>query len=109
VSPSRPDLSYSVGALSQVMAGASKKQWDMGLDVVRYLKGAKDLGSTYKQHKDYKDMSVVAHADSDFANDTVSGNLGNLFMVMLCMLGAMQSHGKARKPRPLPHLQQLLS
>jgi hypothetical protein len=26
-----PDLSYSVGALSQVMAGASKKQWDMGL------------------------------------------------------------------------------
>jgi hypothetical protein len=39
----RPDLSYSVGALSQVMAGASKKQWDMGLDVVWYLKGAKDL------------------------------------------------------------------
>jgi hypothetical protein len=31
----RPDLSYSVGAL-RVMAWASKKQWDMGLDVARY-------------------------------------------------------------------------
>jgi hypothetical protein len=29
-----PDLSYSVRALSQVMAGASKKQWEMVLDVV---------------------------------------------------------------------------
>jgi hypothetical protein len=66
-------ISYCVGVLSQVMAGPSKKQWDMGLDVVQYLKGAKDLGLTYKQHKDYKDMCVIVHADSDFANDKVSG------------------------------------
>ena len=68
----RPDLSYSVGALSQVMAGASKKQWDMGLDVVRYLKGAKDMELTYRRH-DGQGMDVVAYADSDFANDKVSG------------------------------------
>jgi hypothetical protein len=47
------------------MAGASKKQWEMGLNVVRHLKGVKELGLTYIQHKGYKDMSVIAHADSD--------------------------------------------
>jgi hypothetical protein len=29
----QPDLSYSVGAFSQVTTGTSKKQYDMGLDV----------------------------------------------------------------------------
>jgi hypothetical protein len=51
------------------MAGASKKQWDMGLDVVWYLKGAKDLELTYR----CDGLAVVAYADSDFANDKVSG------------------------------------
>jgi hypothetical protein len=69
----QPDLSYSVGALSQVMAGASKKQWDMGLDVVRYLKGAKDLEMPYRRHDGCDGLAVVAYADSDFANDKVSG------------------------------------
>jgi hypothetical protein len=41
------------------MAGASMKQWEMGLDVVRYLKGAKELGLTYRWHKGYMDMSVM--------------------------------------------------
>ena len=69
----RLDLSYSAGALSQVMAGASKKQWDMGLDVARYLKGAKDLELTYSRQDGYEDLDVVAYADSDYANDKVSG------------------------------------
>jgi hypothetical protein len=61
----RPDLSYSVGALSQVMAGASKKQWvrghwDMGLDVARYLKGAKDLELMYSWRDGYEDLDVIA-------------------------------------------------
>jgi hypothetical protein len=43
-----PDLSYFVRALSQAMAGASKKHCEMGLDVVRYLKWAKELGLTYR-------------------------------------------------------------
>jgi hypothetical protein len=64
-----PDLSYSVGALSQVMAGTSKKQWDMGLDVARYLKGAKDLELTYSRQDIYEDLDVVAYAESDYAND----------------------------------------
>jgi hypothetical protein len=55
------------------MAGASKKQWDMGLDVVRYLKGAKDLELTYRQHDGCDGLAVVAYADSDFANDKVTG------------------------------------
>jgi hypothetical protein len=54
------------------MAGASKKQWDMGLDVARYLKGAKDLELTYSRRDGYEDLDVVAYADSDYANDKVS-------------------------------------
>jgi hypothetical protein len=50
----------------QVMAGASKKQWDMGLDVVRYLKGAKDLELTYRRLDGCNGLAVVAYADSDF-------------------------------------------
>jgi len=69
----RPDLTYAVGSLSQVMAGASKKQWDIGLDVVRYLKGAKHMELTYRRHEGHDDMDIIAHADSDFANDKVSG------------------------------------
>ena len=68
----RPDLSYAVGALSQVMAGASKNHWDMGIDVVRYLKGTKDMELTYRRHEN-NNMDVVAYADSDFANDKLDG------------------------------------
>jgi hypothetical protein len=64
------------------MAGASKKQWDMGLDVVRYLKGTKELGLTYRQYKGCKDMSVIAHTDSDFANDKLSGK--SILWLCLC-------------------------
>jgi hypothetical protein len=69
----RPDLAYSVGALSQVMAGASQQQWKIGLDVVRYLKGAKDKELTYRHHPDSSLADVVAYADSDFANDATTG------------------------------------
>jgi hypothetical protein len=62
-----------LNALSQDMAGASKKQWDMGLDVARYLKGAKDLELTYNRQDGYEDLDVVAYADLDYANDKVSG------------------------------------
>jgi hypothetical protein len=62
------------------MAGATKKQWDMGLDVVRYLKGAKDLELTYRRHDGCDGLAVVAYADSDFANDKASANLVNQCM-----------------------------
>jgi hypothetical protein len=55
------------------MAGTSKKQWDMGLDVARYLKGTKDLELMYGWQDGYEDLDVVAYADSDYANDNVSG------------------------------------
>jgi hypothetical protein len=48
-------------------------QWDMGLDVVWYLKGAEDLELTSKQHDGCDGLAVVAYADSDFANDKVTG------------------------------------
>ena len=54
------------------MAGASQQQWDLGLDVVRYLKGAQNLELTYRRHEN-QEMDIVAYADSDFANDTMTG------------------------------------
>jgi hypothetical protein len=66
----RPDLAYAVGALSQVMAGASQEQWNMGLNVVKYLKGARNLELTYRKHGS---MDMIGYADSDFANDKSDG------------------------------------
>jgi len=66
----RPDLSYAVGALSQVMAGPSQKHWDIGMDILKYLKGAKDMELTYQGNGN---IEITAYADSDFANDATNG------------------------------------
>lgn len=70
----RPDIAYAVGALSQHLVNPSMTAWNLGLHVLRYLKGTQHLGLVY----DGGDNTVVGnqswhypecHTDSDWAGD----------------------------------------
>lgn len=82
----RPDIAYAVGALSQHLAHPSMTSWNLGLHVLRYLKGTQYLGLIF----DGKETTVVGnqswnfpecHADSDWAGDptTRRSTTGYLF------------------------------
>lgn len=82
----RPDIAYAVGALSQHLARPSMTAWNLGLHVLRYLKGTILLGLIYDGH----DSTVVGnqswhfpdcHTDSDWAGDptTRRSTTGYLF------------------------------
>ena len=62
----RPDLSYSVGALARFMACPRKEHWQRLMGVVRYLKGTANVGIIF----DGKKMGdLTGFSDSDFGGD----------------------------------------
>lgn len=82
----RPDIAYAVGALSQHLAHPSMPAWNMGLHVLRYLKGTQHVGLVY----DGRDSTIVGnqswhfpecHTESDWAGDptTRRSTTGYLF------------------------------
>lgn len=70
----RPDIAYSVGALSQHLSHPCLAAWNLGLHVLRYLKGTQSLGLIYNA----KDVMIEGNqswylpecfTDSDWAGD----------------------------------------
>jgi hypothetical protein len=75
----RPDITFAVSSLSQFLKEPGSAHWDVGIQVLRYLKGTKDIGLKFQCSQDSKD-SLVGYADANWAScpesrRSVSGNL----------------------------------
>jgi hypothetical protein len=75
----RPDITFAVSSLSQYLNEPGSVHWDAGIQVLRYLKGTKDIGLHF-QCDNSADDSLVGYADADWAScpesrRSVSGNL----------------------------------
>ena len=63
---SRPDVAYTVSALSQLMQRYNESHWTAAVRVLRYLKGAPDLGIMYDGYSMSDVIDLEVFADSDF-------------------------------------------
>ena len=63
---SRPDLSFVVSSLSQVLKNPSHDHWFLAKKVLRYLKGTFDLGFVFKHSECLK---LVGFSDSDWGGE----------------------------------------
>jgi hypothetical protein len=75
----RPDITFAVSSLSQYLNEPGSAHWDSGIQVLRYLKGTKDIGLHFQCNNSAED-SLVGYADADWAScpeswRSVSGNL----------------------------------
>ena len=63
----RPDISFIVNILGQQMHSPSKAHWNLGVRVLKYLKGTQDYCLNY-----YKSahLELTLFGDADWANDT---------------------------------------
>jgi hypothetical protein len=61
----RPDISQAVGVLSRYMSQPTEHHWVIAKDVLRYLKGTKDVGIMFKK----TDLCLHGFCDADFAGD----------------------------------------
>ncbi|MBW0579364.1 hypothetical protein O181_119079 [Austropuccinia psidii MF-1] len=85
-SATRPDLSYSVSALSQFLGNPGIHHWKAFLHVIRYLKCTNDIELNYQRNLI---EPPVAYSDADWGNCRITrrsmtgylvilnGNLGN--------------------------------
>jgi hypothetical protein len=62
----RPDISYSVGALARYMAKPTTVHWQAAKGVLRYLAGTADFGITFGSTTD----GLIGYCDADYAGDT---------------------------------------
>ena len=63
---SRPDMSFVVSSLSQVLKYPPHDHWLLAKKVLRYLKGTSDLGLVFKHSECLK---LVGFCDSDWGGD----------------------------------------
>lgn len=61
----RPDISFVTNVLGQQMAKPTQFHWQLGLKVIRYLKGTINYSLNYKK---VPQMELIGMVDSDFAN-----------------------------------------
>nr|GEW52235.1 ribonuclease H-like domain, reverse transcriptase, RNA-dependent DNA polymerase [Tanacetum cinerariifolium] len=66
----RPDLSYSVGLLSRFMQEPREQHMKAIRQVIRYVKGTKDYGITYKHNGGNK---IHGYSDSSYGVNTQEG------------------------------------
>ena len=66
----RPDLSYSVGLLSRFMQEPREHHMKAIKQVIRYIKGTKDYGITYKRQGGCK---ITGYSDSSYGVNTDQG------------------------------------
>lgn len=66
----RPDIAYAVYRLTSYMTNPDMTHWTAAKQILRYLKGTKDLGITYKVNvlRDDKEH-FVRYSDASFANN----------------------------------------
>lgn len=74
----RPDITFAVSTLSQFLNRPGLTHWDSGIQVLRYLKGTRDVGLRVNKPDDL--LQLKGFADADWAScpesrRSVSGNL----------------------------------
>lgn len=74
----RPDITFAVSSLSQFLNKPGLLHWDAGIQVLRYLKGTRDIG--LRINKPLDPLQLEGYADADWAScpesrRSVSGNL----------------------------------
>ena len=62
----RPDIAQSVSVVSKYMANPGKRHWEAVKWILRYLKGAPDVGLTFRKSEG---ISILGYVDSDYAGD----------------------------------------
>ena len=67
----RPDLSHSVGVLSQSMSNPGQDHWTGVKRILRYIKGTLNLCLKFVASKT-KNINLKAYADADWAGDGIS-------------------------------------
>ncbi|UYV69157.1 hypothetical protein LAZ67_6002607 [Cordylochernes scorpioides] len=75
----RPDIAYAVGILSRYCDNYTRKHWEAGKRVLRYLKSTKDFGITYRS----TGKPLIAFSDASWASDIVDrkGVSGHLIIL----------------------------
>jgi hypothetical protein len=75
----RPDISYTVGALARYMAKPTMVHWQAAKGVLRYLSGTSTYGITYGRTTD----GLLGYCDADYAGDqdTRRSTTGYVFTV----------------------------
>lgn len=61
----RPDIAYSVGALSRYMAHPTQQHWKTAKDIVRYLIATQDVGILFRK----SGFQLNSYCDADYAGD----------------------------------------
>jgi hypothetical protein len=83
----RPDIAFIVSVLARFMAIPEKKHFAVAKNVLRYLKGTKTRGITYKPTKctlpKKESLDIAGYTDADWAGDTKTrkSTSGYLFML----------------------------
>uniref|UniRef100_A0A3Q7EE90 Reverse transcriptase Ty1/copia-type domain-containing protein n=1 Tax=Solanum lycopersicum TaxID=4081 RepID=A0A3Q7EE90_SOLLC len=62
----RADVAQSVSVVSKYMANTGKRHWEAVKWILRYLKGAPDVGLTFRKSEG---ISILGYVDSDYAGD----------------------------------------
>ncbi|GLI69294.1 hypothetical protein VaNZ11_013867, partial [Volvox africanus] len=77
----RPDISYSVGALSRYMSKPTVEHWQAAKGVSRYLIGTKNVGISYSAKSSVG--TLHGYCDSDYAGcvDTRRSTTGYVFLL----------------------------
>jgi len=65
---SRPDLAFTISALSQFASQPTKYHMGILKQVLRYLKGTWDLKLTYTKSTDNQ-LTLVGYSDADYGGD----------------------------------------
>ncbi|KAL5576689.1 hypothetical protein UlMin_018388 [Ulmus minor] len=64
----RPDLAYSASLVSRFMSNPGREHWEAVKWVLRYIKGASDVGLLYKQCEG-DSAKLMGYVDADHAGD----------------------------------------
>ena len=65
----RPDISFAVSTLARFNVCPTKDHWRVGMRVLKYLKGTKDLCLTLKPDKTKSSPALIGYSDADWAGD----------------------------------------
>jgi hypothetical protein len=76
----RPDIAYAVGVLSRFLEDPAERHWEMGVRVLRYLKGTVDYGLEFQKGQE---SCLRGYADSDWVSDKATGRSTRGFVLFL--------------------------
>jgi len=77
----RPDVTYSVGCLSQFLKEPGILHWDAAVHVLRYLKGTKDFGITLRKTP-IDQNKFTAYVDASWASCPITSRSTTGYLVL---------------------------